>query len=111
MSWKATTGLTRLTIEIPEMDCDQSAKTAKDEYALSNTNRTTFAFDAFFVWNLVLLADKRSGFFIENLSRGLARDRTRIKRCKFVLGLQHSKYEFAMLNTYSTASIVAMNIL
>jgi hypothetical protein len=46
---------------------------AKCEFASSNTTRTTFAFDACFVWKLAHLADERSGFFIENLSRRLTR--------------------------------------
>jgi hypothetical protein len=37
-----------------------------------------------FVWKLAPLADKRNGFFIENLSRRLTRSK-RIKRCKLVL--------------------------
>jgi hypothetical protein len=36
---------------------------AKYESESSNTTRTTFAFDACFVWNLAPLADKPSGFF------------------------------------------------
>jgi hypothetical protein len=43
----------------------------KYEFASSNTSRTTFAFDACFVWKLALLVDERNGFFIENLSRQL----------------------------------------
>jgi hypothetical protein len=42
-------------------------QSAKYEFASSNTTRTTFAFDACFVWKLAPLADERSGFFIENL--------------------------------------------
>jgi hypothetical protein len=44
------------------------AQSAKYEFALSNTTRTTFAFDVCFVWKLAPLAVERSGFFIENLS-------------------------------------------
>jgi hypothetical protein len=46
-------------------------QTAKYEFASSNTTRTTVTFDACFVWKLAPLADERSGFFIENLSRRL----------------------------------------
>jgi hypothetical protein len=54
----------------------QIVQSAKYEFASSNTTRTTFAFDACFVWKLAPLADERSGFFIENLSRRLTRSRT-----------------------------------
>jgi hypothetical protein len=36
---------------------------AKYEIASSNTTRTTFAFDACFVWKLAPLADERNGIF------------------------------------------------
>jgi hypothetical protein len=45
-----------------DVHCDLSAKY---EFASSN-ERTTFAFDACFVWKLAPLADERVGFFIEN---------------------------------------------
>jgi hypothetical protein len=51
-------------------------KTAKYEIASSNTTRPTFAIDACFVWKLAPLADERSGFLIENLSRRLTRSST-----------------------------------
>jgi hypothetical protein len=53
-----------------------SVHSAKYEFASSNTTRTTFAFDAGFVLKLAPLADERSGFFIENLSRRLTRSST-----------------------------------
>jgi hypothetical protein len=37
---------------------------AKYEFASSNTTRTTFTFDACFVWKLAPLADEINGFFI-----------------------------------------------
>jgi hypothetical protein len=49
---------------------------AKYEFASSITTRTTFAFNVCFVWKLAPLADVRSGFFIENLSRRLTRSST-----------------------------------
>jgi hypothetical protein len=49
---------------------------AKYGFTSSNTTQTTFAFDACFVWKLAPPADERSGFFIENLSRRLARSST-----------------------------------
>jgi hypothetical protein len=48
----------------------------KYEFASSTTTRTTFAFDACFVWKLAPPADERSGFFIENLSPRLTRSST-----------------------------------
>jgi hypothetical protein len=44
-------------------------QSTKYEFASSDTTRTTFAFDESFVWKPAPLADDRSGFFIENLSR------------------------------------------
>jgi hypothetical protein len=44
-------------------------QSADYKFASSNTTRTTFAFDACFVWKLTPLADEGSGFFIENLLR------------------------------------------
>jgi hypothetical protein len=38
-------------------------QSAKYEFASSNTTRTTFAFDAYFVWKLAPLPDEPSGFF------------------------------------------------
>jgi hypothetical protein len=37
---------------------------AKYEFASSNTTRTSFAFDACFVWKVAPLADERNGFFL-----------------------------------------------
>jgi hypothetical protein len=38
-------------------------QSAKYEFASSNITRTTFAFDACFVWKLAPLADERNGIF------------------------------------------------
>jgi hypothetical protein len=54
-------------------DCNQSAKY---DFSSSNTTRTTLTLDACFVWKLAPLADERSVFFIENLSRRLTRSST-----------------------------------
>jgi hypothetical protein len=48
-------------------------RSAKYEFASSNTTRTTFMFDAFFVWELTPLTDERTAFFIEYPSRQLTR--------------------------------------
>jgi hypothetical protein len=53
-----------------------STLNAKYKFASSNIIRTTFAFHACFEWKLAPLADERSGFFIENLSRRLTRSST-----------------------------------
>jgi hypothetical protein len=39
------------------------SQSAKYEFASSNSTRTTFAFDACFVWELTPLADERNCFF------------------------------------------------
>jgi hypothetical protein len=39
-------------------------QSAKYEFASSNTTRTTFAFEASFVWKLAPLADERNRYFI-----------------------------------------------
>jgi hypothetical protein len=64
--------MTKITITNEKKD----TQSAKYEFAWSNTNRTTFTFDACIVWKLAPLADERSGFFIENLSRRLTRSST-----------------------------------
>jgi hypothetical protein len=67
-----------LTLDKRECEFEKTVQllSAKYEFASSNTSRTTFAFDACFVWKLAVLTDEQSGFFIENLSRRLTRSST-----------------------------------
>jgi hypothetical protein len=45
-------------------DQREDEQSAKYEFASSNTTRTTFAFDAYFVWKLAPLADERGSVFL-----------------------------------------------
>jgi hypothetical protein len=44
-------------IKMTKCGCMYNQQSAKYEFASSNTTRTTFAFDACFVWKLAPLAD------------------------------------------------------
>jgi hypothetical protein len=66
----------KINSAIHKTDCEKSAKY---EFASSNTTRTTSAFDACFVWKLAPLADERSSFFIENLWLRLTRSSMYLK--------------------------------
>jgi hypothetical protein len=49
--------------KINSINIVQTVLSAKYEFASSNTTRTTFAFDACFVWKLAPLVDERKSYF------------------------------------------------
>jgi hypothetical protein len=76
---------------------DQSAKY---EFASSKTTRTTFAFDACFVWKLAPLADERCSFFMENRSVG----QVRVCNVKYVLDHVNRRDRYSMKNAISSSA-------